>query len=50
MLINRLQLKLIHIAVATTLVPIMLTQINVSEFQKNIEEPYFVEKVALAAE
>jgi BCD family chlorophyll transporter-like MFS transporter len=29
---------------------IMLTGINVSEFQKNIEEPSFVEKVALAAE
>jgi BCD family chlorophyll transporter-like MFS transporter len=29
---------------------IMLTRINVSEFQKNIEEPSFVEKVALAVE
>ena len=29
---------------------IMLTRINVSEFQKNIEEPSFVEKVGLAAE
>jgi BCD family chlorophyll transporter-like MFS transporter len=29
---------------------IMLTRINISEFQKNIEEPSFVEKVALAAE
>ncbi len=29
---------------------IMLTRINVKEFQKNIEEPSFVEKVALAAE
>ncbi|MDO9299859.1 MAG: BCD family MFS transporter [Anaerolineales bacterium] len=29
---------------------VMLTRINVKEFQKNIEEPSFVEKVALAAE
>ena len=29
---------------------IMLTRIDVNEFQKNIEEPSFVEKVALAAE
>jgi BCD family chlorophyll transporter-like MFS transporter len=29
---------------------IMLTRINVNEFQKNSEEPSFVEKVALAAE
>ena len=29
---------------------IMLTRINVKEFQKNIEEPSFVEKVALASD
>jgi hypothetical protein len=29
---------------------IMLTRIDVQKFQKNIEEPSFVEKVALAAE
>jgi BCD family chlorophyll transporter-like MFS transporter len=29
---------------------VMLTRINVSEFQKNIEEPSFVEKVALASD
>jgi len=29
---------------------VMLTRINLSEFHKNIEEPSFVEKVALASE
>jgi hypothetical protein len=29
---------------------IMLTQIDVKKFQKNVEEPSFVEKVALAVE
>jgi hypothetical protein len=29
---------------------IMLTRIDVQKFQKNIEEPSFVEKIALVAE
>ena len=29
---------------------VMLTRIDVKEFQKNIEEPSFVEKVALASD
>jgi MFS transporter, BCD family, chlorophyll transporter len=37
-------------AVMLLVATIMLTRINIKEFQKNVEEPSFVEKVALASD